>query len=118
MTDVTLQSPEKAWKIETAEAWQAAIAADVYTGSALDCADGFIHLSGRDTVAQTLALYFAGREGLVLVGVDLAGLGETVVWEASRGGALFPHIYGALPISVCDDPVALTLEAGVHVLPW
>ena len=31
--------------------------------------------------------------------VDLARLGETVVWEPSRGGQLFPHIYGDLPAS-------------------
>jgi uncharacterized protein (DUF952 family) len=31
--------------------------------------------------------------------IDLALLGDTVRWETSRGGALFPHVYGALPIA-------------------
>ncbi|OYV59442.1 MAG: dihydroorotate dehydrogenase, partial [Acidocella sp. 21-58-7] len=28
--------------------------------------------------------------------VDLDRLGDAVKWEVSRGGALFPHLYGRL----------------------
>jgi uncharacterized protein (DUF952 family) len=26
-------------------------------------------------------------------------MGEALVWEPSRGGALFPHVYGTFPMS-------------------
>ncbi len=110
--------PAIAYKIETAEIWAQAAVEGVYRGSALDQADGFIHLSGADTLAETLRLHFNAREGLVLVAVDLTQLGATVIWEASRGGAVFPHVYGPLPVSACAGPVPLAVVDGVHVLPW
>jgi uncharacterized protein (DUF952 family) len=106
-----------AYKIETGEVWAQAVRDGVYLGSALDLADGFIHLSGADTVAETLRLYFAGRDDLVLVAVDLARLGSTVVWEASRGGVQFPHIYGPLPVDACSAAMPLPLVDGVNRLP-
>lgn len=65
----------------------------------MDLADGYIHLSAIDQLQGTLDKHFAEQVGLVIAEVDLASLGATVKWEASRGGALFPHIYGPLPMS-------------------
>lgn len=86
-----------AYKLVDRAEWDAAIATGPYGGSAVDRADGYIHLSGADTVAETARKYYAGQADLLLLAVDLARLGDTVVWEPSRGGALFPHIYGTLP---------------------
>jgi uncharacterized protein (DUF952 family) len=91
--------PVTAFKILTAEQWAAFQADGRFEGSPVDRADGYIHLSAADQVDGTLARHFAGQAGLVLAEVDLAALGETVRWEESRGGALFPHIYGALPLA-------------------
>ena len=68
-------------------------------GAPVDLADGYIHLSAADQLQGTLDKHFAGQSGLVIAEVDLAMLGETVKWELSRDGALFPHIYGPLPMS-------------------
>ena len=65
----------------------------------MDLADGYIHLSANDQLQGTLDKHFAEQVGLVIAEVDLASLGTTVKWEASRGGALFPHIYGPLPMA-------------------
>ncbi|MDZ7629247.1 MAG: DUF952 domain-containing protein [Parvularculaceae bacterium] len=62
----------------------------------VDRADGFIHLSAEDQVLETARLYFAGRDDLVAVAFDAQTLGPALQWEASRGGALFPHYYDAL----------------------
>ena len=70
----------------------------VFRGSPVDIADGYIHLSTASQLAGTLDRHFSGVEGLMLVAVDLTLLGDTVRWEPSRGGQLFPHIYGVLPI--------------------
>ncbi len=71
----------------------------VFAGSAVDVADGFIHLSGAGQVEGTLTRHYAGKTDLILAAVDLAVLGDAVRWEESRGGALFPHVYGVLPMA-------------------
>ncbi len=107
-----------AYKIETRSAWAKAQSAGVYTGSALDMTDGFIHLSALDQVRATLAMWFNGQPDLILATIDLTQLGDTVVWEASRGGALFPHIYGPIPMSVVQEVIDLHLMGdGSHDLP-
>ena len=71
----------------------------VFEGAPIDLADGYIHLSSEDQLAETVAKHFAGQEGLHLVVVDLTVLGDAVKWEPSRGGQLFPHVYAPLPLS-------------------
>lgn len=87
-----------AYKIESASNWLVAVENGVYTGSGIDINDGFIHLSAKEQVLQTFAKYFSGRKELLLIEVDLDQLGDSVKWEISRGGELFPHIYGELPM--------------------
>ena len=89
---------ELIYKILRASEWQDAQAQDAVTGSADDLRDGFIHLSTRAQVAGTLAQHFAGETGLVVLEIAAARLGEGLKWELSRGGALFPHFYRALPL--------------------
>ena len=62
----------------------------------MDQADGFIHFSAADQARETARRHFAGQAGLVVLSVQAADLGEALVWEPSRGGALFPHLYAAL----------------------
>jgi uncharacterized protein (DUF952 family) len=100
------------------EEWEAAKAKGAYAGSSQDAADGFIHFSGRDQVIESAAKHRAGQDGLVLLSVDSAALGAMLKWEPSRGGALFPHLYGALPVKavVRADPLPLGAD-GRHVFP-
>ena len=72
--------------------------ARVYRGSAVDLKDGFIHFSTAEQAAETAAKWFAGQRDLVLVAVDADALGDKLKWEPSRGGALFPHLYGELSL--------------------
>ena len=69
-----------------------------FDGAPIDLADGYIHMSSADQLAETASKHYAGRTGLVLLTVDLDGLGADLVWEASRGGAMFPHLYADLPV--------------------
>ena len=87
------------FKICGREEWRAAEAAGHYGGNADDARDGFIHLSAKDQVSGTLEKHYAGRTDLVLVEIDPDTLGAALKWETSRGGALFPHLYGQLPVS-------------------
>ena len=65
----------------------------------VDLADGFIHMSTAAQLDETLRKHFAGMEDLQIAAIDLAALGGLVRWEPSRGGALFPHLYGELPLA-------------------
>ena len=91
--------PVTAFKIMSAGEWRDFEAAGRFEGSPVDLEDGFIHLSAADQIDGTLARHFAGRTDLMLVEIDLARLGAAVRWEPSRGGALFPHVYGRLPVA-------------------
>lgn len=86
------------FKITPRGDWQLAEAAGVYRGAAIDRADGFIHFSAADQVEETRARHFARQNDLVVVAVEADRLGEALRWEPSRGGALFPHLYGELPL--------------------
>jgi len=86
------------FKIVGVEEWRAAEAAEVFVGSPVDKADGYIHFSTAEQAPQTAAKWFAGRGDLVLAAVDANALGSALRWEPARGGALFPHLYGALAL--------------------
>lgn len=97
MTDMPY--PATAYKILTAGQWAHFRRHGVFHGAPVDLDDGYIHLSTADQLQGTLDKHFAGQSDLVIAEVDLAALGESVKWEVSRGGALFPHIYGPLPMA-------------------
>ncbi|HEV2652716.1 MAG TPA: DUF952 domain-containing protein [Rhizomicrobium sp.] len=86
------------FKIVHAEEWRAAEAAGIFSGSAKDKEDGFLHFSSEEQLDGTVAKYYAGQRGLVLVAVDPETLGGALKYEPSRGGELFPHLYGTLPL--------------------
>ncbi len=70
-----------------------------FKGAPVDLADGYIHLSTEAQLTETVDKHFAGQDSLHVVAVDLEALGDAVKWEESRGGQLFPHIHGDLPLS-------------------
>ena len=104
------------YKIVAADEWREAEAAGVFAGATVDRADGFIHFSTAEQAPETAAKWFAGRDDLTLAAVDAEALGERLLWEPSRGGALFPHLYAALPMSavVWSRPLKLGSD-GRHV---
>lgn len=98
--------------------WQEAERLGRFTGAPVDRADGFIHFSTADQVAETAARHFAGQDDLLLVAVEAEALGAALRFEPSRGGALFPHLYGDLPLSAVRAVDDLPLGTdGRHVFP-
>lgn len=87
------------YKICPASLWREAEATGRFEGAPVDVADGFIHLSTAAQIAETAAKHFAGQADLLLIAVDGAALGPALRYERSRGGDLFPHLYGPLPLS-------------------
>jgi uncharacterized protein (DUF952 family) len=106
------------YKICTDAEWREAQRDGVYRGSSVDRRDGFIHFSTAAQAAETAAKHFAEQSDLMLIAVEAAALGEKLKWEPSRGGALFPHLYGDLPLDAVQSVVPIPLGAnGRHVLP-
>jgi uncharacterized protein (DUF952 family) len=106
------------YKIVPAALWRQAERQGVFRGSADDLRDGFIHFSSAAQVVETAARHFAGQDDLLLISVDAGRLGGALKWEPSRGGALFPHLYGALDLAAVGKVEQLPLSpGGRHVFP-
>ena len=109
---------ETLYKICPRDLWRQAVEAGAFAGAPVDLADGYIHFSTAGQVAETAAKHFAGQDDLMLVAVDAAALGDALKWEPSRGGALFPHLYGPLALSAVLSADALPLGPdGAHKFP-
>jgi len=97
------------YKILPRSEWTTAQAAGRFEGSAVDRADGFIHLSSAEQAQETARRRFAGQPDLVVLEVEADDLGPALRWEPSRGGDLFPHLYGPLDVelvrAVTDAPL-------------
>lgn len=110
--------PSEIYKIIDREAWAAAETAGIFNGASIDLKDGYIHCSTAEQAPETAALHFTAQRGLVLVSVATSELGEALKWEPSRGGDLFPHLYGPLQMSqvarVDDLPLG---PDGTHQFP-
>lgn len=106
------------YKILRPEEWALLQAQGETPGAPIDVADGYVHLSTAQQAAETLAKHFSGADGLICLALEDDALGDALKWEPSRGGALFPHLYGPLRLAdvVWAKPVTLGPDAA-HILP-
>jgi uncharacterized protein (DUF952 family) len=110
--------PTTIYKICEGMLWREAEDSGVFRGAGVDERDGFIHFSTAAQVRETAARHFAGVKELMLVAVDADALDGALKWEVSRGGDLFPHLYGALPLVAVLWARPLPLGADQrHVFP-
>lgn len=111
MTDIV-------YKIVAEPLWREAKSSGRFHGAEIDLADGYIHFSTGQQARETAKLHFSGMTGLMLVAVDATVLGDALKFEPSRGGDLFPHLYGSLPISAVlwDMPLLIGVD-GQHAFP-
>jgi uncharacterized protein (DUF952 family) len=110
--------PTTIYKICETALWREAKRNDVFDGAPIDIHDGYIHFSTAEQAIETAAKHFVGVDNLLLVAVDADALGPALKWEPSRGGALFPHLYGVLPLNAVlwTKPLPLGRD-GRHVFP-
>jgi uncharacterized protein (DUF952 family) len=121
------------YRIVSLADWESACAAGAFRGTAHDERDGYIHLSAAHQVLETAAKHYAGKPDLLLLYVRAELLGQLLEahgssageqdqgplrWEVSRGGDLFPHLYGVLPVAAVTRVERLPLGAdGKHLFP-
>jgi uncharacterized protein (DUF952 family) len=106
------------YKICPISLWRQAERDGMFTGAPIDLQDGYIHFSTAEQVKETASKHFAGQHELLLIAIRADVLGPALKWEPSRGGALFPHLYGPLPLDAVMWVKSLPLgQDGRHVFP-
>jgi uncharacterized protein (DUF952 family) len=88
--------PQTAYKVLTADQMATLERDGTFAGAPVDLADGYVHLSTAAQLTETVDKHFAGQTGLHVAAVDLGSFEASLKWEESRGGQLFPHLYGPL----------------------
>lgn len=101
------------YKLLTKPEFEAAKASGV-TDVEVDRTDGFVHLSMKAQVEETAEKYFRDRGTIYLLRFAVEVL-SPLKWEESRGGQLFPHLYGPLEITLADG--AWRLDEGNGGVP-
>jgi uncharacterized protein (DUF952 family) len=110
-----MSTPRFIYKIATEAVFAPARKTASFSGMPIDTVDGYMHFSTAAQLADTLRLHFAGQSDLVLLAVAAADLGDDLVWEPSRGGSLFPHLYHRpLPIASIAWEAPLSVDADGH----
>ena len=96
------QAPSVVYRLIDQAGWRQAQDEGALPWGELDRSDGFLHLSTRETVLETAALYFAGRDDLLAAEIDFAAIASDVKFEPAPGrqGVLFPHLFAEAPLSV------------------
>ena len=112
----------RVYKIVARQAWDAARAAGRFEGAAIDLQDGYIHLSTAAQAQDTADRHFRGQADLVTVAFEAEAFGDALKWEPSRGGQLFPHLYGvidpALALAVTAAPLGADGAPRLGELTW
>ena len=104
------------YKILPESLWQDAVSKGEFAGAGIDLKDGYIHFSTAAQAQETARLHFTNQTGLILVEVDCTEL--EIIWEPSRGGQLFPHLYDKLPLHHVTNSWPLPLgNDGLHSFP-
>ena len=111
------EAPNLAYKVLTAGQMATLERDGRFDGAPVDVADGFIHLSTAEQLTETVDKHFAGQDDLHVAAIDLGSFGGSLKWEPSRGGQLFPHLYGPLLLEtvVAYGPLARDDEGQVRL---
>ena len=111
------EHPTTAYKVLTADEMAALEHDGSFAGSAVDLADGYVHLSTAAQLTETVDRHFAGQNDLHVAAVDLGAFGASLKWEQSRGGQIFPHLYGPLRLDtvVAYSPLERDTDGSVRL---
>lgn len=107
----------RVYKIIAADVWAETLVKGLFSGVEIDLTDGFIHFSDASQVEETARRHFAGQDNLLLVAFEASSLGESLRFEPSRGGGLFPHLYGPLNPALAIWAKPLPWTASGHIFP-
>ena len=67
----------------------------LFRGNELDISSGFVHLSTKQQIKETINKYFK-TEQTYIAKFKTSDLEDSLRWEKSRNDEIFPHYYGTL----------------------
>jgi glutathione S-transferase len=114
---VTSNSDEPIFHLALPDDWAAALTEGEYRmstrGLTLDDV-GFIHCSTREQVEATANGFYGDLEQLVVLTIDPVLVPSPIVHEPPAPGvdALFPHIYGPLPVPAVNHAALWVRQPG------
>ena len=86
------------YKIFTEEEKNLFISEGYTNGSLVDIQDGFIHLSEKSQLFETINKHFNHLENIYIYSFFIETLDTNLKWEISRNGEYFPHYYSYLSL--------------------
>ena len=63
-------------------------------GNKLDIQSGFIHLSTKSQIKNTIEKYYKNEDSIIIFKINVKDIAKNLKWEISRNNQLFPHLYG------------------------
>ncbi len=105
------------YKALTSAQWADFQANEVFKGSPVDLADGYIHMSRAAQLKETLDKWYADQTEVVLLQIEAETVAADLKYEVSRGGAEFPHLFADLSMSAVGQVWVVSSDAGVYTLP-
>ena len=105
------------YKILRADEYATLEAQGEIPGAPVDVEDGYVHFSTALQARETAAKHFAGETELKLLAYDPDKMNGELKWEESRGGDLFPHLYGPLVLADAVEVRDLQLGPTGHIFP-
>lgn len=67
-----------------------------FEGNEMDLESGFIHLSTKEQLKETISNYFNNDDNLIIVQLRSSDLANFLKWELSTNNSKFPHFYNRL----------------------
>jgi uncharacterized protein (DUF952 family) len=115
-----IRNPDLIYKVAMADVVDRAVAIGTFTGMPIDERDGYLHFSTAAQLPETLKLHFAGQEDLILLALRSHDIGAALRWEPSRGGQLFPHVYGTFPMTavVHEAKIGVAADGSCTLPAW
>lgn len=105
------------FKVLTRDQWARFQADKVFTGSPVDLADGYIHMSCEAQLKETMDKWYADQESVFILEIDSGMVTGDLKYEVSRGGAEFPHLFADLPLSAVGKVWDISAKDGSYDLP-
>ncbi len=91
------------YRILNYKEWQKFQKDGIYKGNELDKNSGYLHLSNKQQLKKTIDIHFKKKDDLVILKIDIKKLNRNLVWEFSRGGEKFPHLYDELNLDIVTE---------------
>lgn len=105
------------YKVLTLSQWAEFQSVEVFKGSPVDLADGYIHMSCAPQLKETMDKWYADLAQVALLEVDSHVISADLKYEVSRGGAEFPHLFADLPLSAVGKTWLVSADGGRYTLP-